>query len=330
MSFAADAFLARSDGTVWRYRDGKQITPGGQPSKLPMLLGAAQRDYDAFQTQVGQMSVRRSYDNNMPSTFAGSAASGDPARGCASMWSWSDTSQVSAVASGSLNSKLLGFFNSIPAGHRVWAIFWHEVDLHYRTFATYQSAYAQIRAQLEASTADTSLVKVGGLLTSSGFRNGDGNNYFDSSHMFVGVDAYEFWRPQGSPDDPKTGSLSQHRTISYLIGDGVNGGANDTATRLGLPLIFGEYGIHPFPPTDPDYATGSRPLRLQQAVDYLDNNANPVEAFAYFHSDAGGSGPWWLNCYPNWTTPSDQSNADPDSVSAWQGLLATHQTYSGA
>lgn len=295
------------------------------PPQSSLILGASQRDYDNFQSQLGGgMKVRRSYASGFPTSFQNSPASGDPGRNAASMLSWSDMSQVDEVASGAYDSKFTTLWNSVPAGHRLWFIPWHEVDLHYRTFATYKAAMQRIMGTLDNSNADRSLVKVGGLLTSSGFRNGDGDNYFDGSHDFVGVDAYEFWRPQGSPPDPKTGNLSQHRTTGYLFGDGVTGGVNDTAGNLGIPIIVGEYGIHPFPKTDPNYATGNRPLRLQQCISYLDNNVNPVEAYCYYHSDAGESGPWWLNCWPNWTTPSDQSNPDPDSVSAWKTLLNSH------
>lgn len=287
-----------------------------QAPRQAMLLGAAQADFDNFQKQCGgRMRARRSYNTGFPTNYATSAAGGDPGRDVASVLSWSDTSQVGNVAGGAYDTKFTALWNSIPAGQRVRFVPWHEVNLHYRDFATYKQAMARIRATLDASNADRDLVKVGGLLTSSGFQGGDGPRYFDASHDFVGIDFYEFARPPGSPPSPKTGDLGTLRTPEYLAGDAVA-----LAGQLGLPLVVGEYASHPFPvdPTDPK----SRAYRMNATVAYIE--ANGGDTFCWFHSPNGEDGPWYVNCWPDWTTPTDQSHADPDSVNAWLALLASH------
>lgn len=330
----------RRASDVYRYRDHSTFTPGAPSGggAKPMLIGASQADWDNFNTELKAvggkgMGIRRSYDNSMPATFSASAASGDPGRGCASYWSWSDRSQMSAVAAGTLNSTITGFLNSIPAGHTFYGTFWHEIDLYSSDYATYKAAWVKIRAAYNASTCDKTKVKLGGLLTTSGFRAGKGPSFFDSNHDFVGIDFYDFHRPPGSPNDPKTHSLANTHPPDYYVADAVT-----TAQALGIPIIVGENGYHPFntagnvlASTDPD----SRPYRLNATIAYLDNlpavGSGPgCLAYCYFHSGNGGSGPWWLNSFPVWATPNTQNDDDPDSVTAYRQIIANHAAYTGS
>lgn len=290
-----------------------------------MLVGASWSFYDSLDPLLvndgsksggvnAGMSVRRSYETGgWPRVYSNSVASQDHTRPCASMWSMSDTSWIPTIASGSENAHLTALFNSIPAGHRFYAIFWHEVDLHYRTFATYKAAFANIHAALNASTADRSLVKAGGLLTSGGFRNGDGDNYFDSNHDFVGIDFYHYY--DADPASPYYGQYTE-RTASYLASAAVA-----KATALDVPLIVGELGIHP----DPNN-TSYRPGVIAADFSYLDGVG--CEAVCWFHSYVGSRGPWWLDAYPNWSNTQDHTTyPDPDSLVAYRNVLSTHVRY---
>lgn len=305
---------------------------GGSSGLQPMLVGASWSYYESLDSTLSNptgsksggtntgMSVRRVYETaGWPvsgNSFANSAAAADvTTRTCASMWSMSDTSWIPTFATGSQNSNLTAFFDSIPAGHRFYAIFWHEVDQHTSgwTVTQYQDAFANIRAALEASTADRSLVKAGGLLTSGAFRNGDGDTYFDSNHDFVGIDFYHYYDPD--PASPFYGQYSP-RTASYLAGDAVS-----KAQALDVPLIVGEISIHP----DPANAA-YRPGLIADDFAYLDGV--DCQAVCWFHSYVGSRGPWWLDSYPNWSNTQDHtSNPDPDSLAAYRTVLSTHVRY---
>lgn len=333
----------RRASDFYRYRDHATFTPGtpsGGGAK-PMLIGASQKDYDTLNTNAKTggghgMGIRRSYETSgWANTFSASVASGDPGRGCASMWSFSDFSYVSTIASGSFNSNLTTFWNSIPAGHKFYAIFWHEADVHTSSFTLtdYKAAYGNLRSTLNASTADKSLVKLGGLLTSYGFRQGNGPSYFDAKHDFVGIDFYEYIRDPKDPVDTSSHKTTVFRPPSYFVDD-----AATLASSLGVPVIVGEYGAHPIKNAWTGQMTAStsypplseqlRSFRLQQAVDYLDGLN--CAAFCYFHSDGGVSGPWWLDSYPVWSATATQNHDDTDTLTQFKSIIANHATYTGS
>lgn len=301
-----------------------------------MLVGVNSSNYDEFNTVVSNpdgsksggtntgLSVRRSYDNTWKATFANCAASGDPARQCASIYSFTNTSYIETIAAGSFQSQLTTFFNSIPTTHRIWWIFCHEIDAKgYTNYTRWKQAWANIRRAYLASTCNKDLVKIGGLLTDWGFSHGNALNYFDNNHDFVGVDFYEYARPAGSPPSPKSGNLGTIHPPSYFIDP-----AKAIADELGVPLIVGEYGAHPFnSPTDvlSPTAVQSRPYRMKRAVAYAASHG--VQAFCYFHAPYGEDGPWYVDSWPNWTTPTDRSHPDNDSVAAFRDVLALHVRY---
>lgn len=344
-SFTADAYLNTDGGHWYSYKDGSTgvIGGGGGGSGAPLLLGNSQKYFSEVNTTGGQMSVRRSYDTagTPPSSFAASNMSGDPGLGVASFGSWTAYTAVKAVAAGTYTAQLTDLFSSFPAGHKVDWVFCHEANEHVGegdgwTLTDFKNANDVIRTAFDNSSADPAFHRVGTLLTANGFRLGLGRTWFVSGvQMFVAVDSYEYWRPQSAPADPVFGDHSQHRTTSWLWGDGVTGGVNDTATWLGhLPILCGEYGWHYFPSSDPDYATGRRDLRIQQTVDYCDQNitlhGNPVEVLCVYNSDLGAHGPWWTFWEENWTTKTDHSTLDSISLAKWQSILASHAKYTGA
>lgn len=338
-------------GEVWDDTASSTAPPPPVTTK-PMLIGASPEDYDNLTAALANtgtkpggvnsgLQCRRSYDTGpTPTSFATSKASGDPSRGCASYWSCGGE-DISAVASGTRDAAITAFFNSIPANHTMFITYWHEADngkVATSLQATFRQAQAHLHDLLQASSADTTRVKLAPLLTDWGFSHGDPTIYFPSDpskYDFVGVDTYEYWRPPYSPtttyyavpNDPKSGSLGQERTPDYLIG-----AAKTFADNNGKKLVIGEYSAHPFP-AHPSYYSGgvadqsSRPWRIQRYVDYCDTAG--ALAFCFYHSSAGGSGPWWLDAFHNWNNISDRSFADPDTMAQIRTILSVRAASPG-
>jgi hypothetical protein len=99
--------------------------------------------------------------------------------------------------------------------------------------------------------------------------------------------------------------------MSYLM----SGWETYHAAHPTIPLLIGEYSAHP----DCD-DINDRALWLQQTHQwYLDYDCI---AACYYHSSVGESGPWWVDCFHNFSTPTDQSHADPTSLNAFASLVA--------
>lgn len=143
------------------------------------------------------MAVHRTYSGSgIVSNFMSTAAAGDVANGVASMWSCKP--DLSQVSSGSLDATFISFFNSIPAGHRVWAMMWHEPWDDQFNWNTYRTAQARVWNLLHnESNADTNLVSWGILGTGYDFNEGRAQtNFFPAGgeYDWVGVDIYDFYR----------------------------------------------------------------------------------------------------------------------------------------
>ena len=269
------------------------------------------------------MAVHRTYSSgNIVSDFMVTAAAADVANGVASMWSCKPN--LDTVASGGLDATFVSFFNSIPAGHRAYLMMWHEPWDDQFNWTTYRNAQARVWNLLHNdSTADTNRVKWGILGTSWDFIQGSAQaNFFPSGSQFdfVGVDTYDMYRNlQVMPASPR--GRNGHQSPAQRMGPVVA-----YANSVGRPWIVGEFGMHPDPtnPNGPSNWEGvaSRPHRLASYLDYM--IANGCEAAAWFHSQNGDDGPWWLNCYHNFTVRTDMSTPDTDTMKIWRDYLATY------
>ena len=345
-------YIAQS-GNNWKaFLDGTVVGPAPAPSAKPMLIGASFEDWDNFSTTLTTASgsyknaglqIRRSYDTGggsapVPANFAASAASGDPARGCASFWSCGGET-VSTIANGDAARKaaIQQFAASIPPSHLTYITFWHEADQKNKggtwTYAQMQQAQANVYDWIKAAAVNPSNVLVGPLLTDAGYGYGGADagaaNYFPtdpSKYDFCGVDTYEFWRPSTdintpltSPTttywtcapDPHTNNWCQQRTPGYLCNSALN-----FAKAHGKKLVVGEYSAHPFP-TNPSYykaGTGtidtiSRPYRVQTMVDWHDSNG--TLAFCFYHSAGGQRGPWWCDAFQQFSGSTNPVTGHP-------------------
>lgn len=329
-------YVAVDPAGTWRSLIDGTTTGGGGGGTKTMLIGASQRDWDNFNTTLragggNGLKVRRSYDTGTtPASFAASAASGDHSRGVTSYWSCSGET-VATIASGNAArlTAISNFAASVPADQKMYITYWHEADLNNKggsfTAAQMQTAQALIHTTIKAAAVNPGNILVGPLLTASGygFNGNDAGiaNWFPTSsadYDFCGIDGYDFLRPSTNPlptdptnttalksptttywtppVDPSIGNYGRLRPPAYSMKSALT-----FANAHGKKLVVGEYSAHPFP-TNPSYFSSpgvadilSRPYRVQQMIDYHDNNGSL--AFCFFHSDAGGRGPWWMDAF---------------------------------
>lgn len=332
---------------------GVPTPPPPPPSGKTMLIGASPEDYDNLHTTLlnldgskpggvnAGLQIRRSYiTGNCPSSWSasGNPASGDVARGCASYLSvgGEDITQAANGDSGTLG-RWASFAASVPKGHLLFLTWKHEADngkVPSGSEQAFQTGTANLYHAVKNANPD---VMFGPLLTDSGF--GYGTNNRNAANLisldptdkdFIGVDTYEFWRPQFSPftdhyavpNDPKAKSLGQQRTPDYLCGQ-----AKSFADKQGKKLVVGEYSSHGMPAHPSFYSSGttvdtaSRPWRQQRFIDYFDDAG--ALALMLYHSSLGESGPWWQDCFHNFNTPTDRSVADPDNLAQIRTMLST-------
>lgn len=311
--------------------DGETRSSGNPPPEPPpMLLGSSiagnDSDWVAWDNLLSNngankgLALSRSYTGgSIVSNFMSTAAAPDVARGVASMWSCKPP--LASVNNGSLDSTFTSFFNSIPAGHRAFLMMWHEPWDDSFNWTDYKNAQARVWGLLNDSNADRDLVTWGILGTSFDFQQGRQSNFFPAGGQYdwVGADGYDFYRPPGAAADPR--GRENYRRPNQIFGATVN-----FAASVDKPVVVGEFSFHPDPayPTGPSNSEGvpARPNRLQAMVDYFtDNN---VIAASMFHSSNGDSGPWWMDCFHNWSNKNDRSNTDTATINKIRELLATY------
>ena len=89
--------------------------------------GPEATQWDPLNTAVGPMLARRSYDGDLPASFAASAAASDVAAGRHSYWSWKP-SPTGFVSSGPQQAAFAAFLGTIPTGHKVTIFCHHEPE----------------------------------------------------------------------------------------------------------------------------------------------------------------------------------------------------------
>lgn len=293
-----------------------------------MLLGVSEIAFSTLQTSMtninpnAKLQVRRSYDGVFPNAWSSCKGQQDVGQKRASWISFSGP-DINQINNGSFDLTLRQFFASIPITHTAMVTYKHEVNnagkLGTNTPQQFGQAQARIWSIKQSYAKDPSMVKVGIILTAEPYRNGTFEAYYPTAgeYDFVGADPYRFWRPPGSPPDPKTGTLSQDRSMAWLLGM-----LPSWADSKGKPAAIGEYGAHPFPGSP-----ANRPDWLNATDAYL-RSINCLAA-SYFHSHKGASGPWMLDKYHVFTTDENDplrqtGNPDPDTMNAFASLLVNN------
>lgn len=265
-----------------------------------LIYGSTEIAFDQINAALdGKLRVRRSYDGALPATVQGSKA-----------WADMQAGRIPWVSfSSAADANMQRFFDSCAAdGREVWVTLIHEVNLGKMAPDLFRLLSTKLAGARNAAGAGN--VKLIPVLTAEPFRTGQHVPFFEPGTFdAIGVDAYRFWRPAGSPPDPKTGGLGQDRSMEWLIGQAVA-----FSSSTGKPIALGEYAAHPRPED-----LGDRGRWLTQTDTFL--RSIGALAAVYFHSPNGESGPWWLNAMHNFANPKDQSVADPRSVAAFRALL---------
>lgn len=234
-----------------------------------MTTGIAPAEVGDFEMKLGRkVKMVRRYESTLPVDIIRTSAAVDVFSERSSWLSFSDTEKPSLAT-------MKSFSMSVEFPTMITPV--HEVDMG-------KMRPAEFRALCEwyfDGFRSNPLIQVGPILTSQPYRKGTYKQWMPSVCDFIGSDAYRFWRPPGSPPDPKVGSLGVNRSMKYLIGE-----LPAYAKSRGVPMAIGEFGAHPFPND-----TANRPNWLQQTYSFL-TSVNCIAAI-YFHSYFGGSGPWW-------------------------------------
>jgi hypothetical protein len=147
--------------TTHQLTSGGWVQLPGAVSTARMMVGAASshspltpiQSWDALAAQVGPMVIRRSYDTDIPATWA--ASQGSPDTGVrASVWSCHP--DMTAWLSGSLDAAWNAFLASIPDdGYPKFIIGWHEPDVKVLrgdyTSAQWRTAMAHMSTLIRAA-----------------------------------------------------------------------------------------------------------------------------------------------------------------------------------
>lgn len=250
-------------------------TPGGGDpgtgNRNTMLVGAAGTslsgsDFPALDAAAGPFTVRRSYDTNLPATFAASVAGIDVGKR-ASVWSCKP--DLAALAAGTLDNAIRAFVQSIPDTHVAWLTVWHEPDGKIRkgqiTLAAYLPAFRRF-CQVVKSVGKPHVYTTQILEAWSGQTPKAGSTYAD------------LWPGDGYVDTFGVDGYSNTGSGAGLWGPAVN-----FARSKGIPWGIAEVGCA----TTPDTAW------MQAQADYAGSTAagggrTRAAYFCWFSNATGG------------------------------------------
>lgn len=171
-----------------------------------MLIGAAvgpqQSQYAAFEGDVGQLHVYRTFDTGFPATWQQGNASWHPDR----VVSWhSIKPDVGQTANGTLDTALETWVGSIPTTHRCMLTFQHEPENPNKGInaATWRTASRRFYDIVKSIRPDILVgpIIMGWTLNPASGRNPDDWDPGADKVDFYGVDAYQthLFPPSGSP-----------------------------------------------------------------------------------------------------------------------------------
>lgn len=207
-------------------------TPGGNVNA--MLVGAASAnlagsDFPALDSSAGPFTCRRSYDTTLPATFSASVA-GIDVGARASIWSCKP--DLAQLASGSLDSAIRAFVQSIPDTHVAWLTCWHEPDGKIRksqfTLADYLPAFARWCSVVKQAVADFGKVHI---YTTQILEAWSGQ------HPAAGTTYADLWPGDGLVDAYGVDGYSNTGSGASLWGPAVT-----FATSKGIPWGIAEVG----------------------------------------------------------------------------------------
>lgn len=223
---------------TWQRLGQTSINPSGTATAKPLVgastLNDSQSSFQSLESQVGTLLIRRSFTGPgiLPADFASSTAGIDDGLR-ESMWSFKPT--PSAFAAGDNDVWFNGFLDSVPVGHKMIFILWHEPEDNIAngefTLADWKAAvnhmgqliHAKSRVELRAAIC---LMGPWTFNPSSPYYSTD---YWDSGFAanidYVGLDPY-----------------NTHSTFVDLANDANFQRAMTWATSHGKQVILPEFG----------------------------------------------------------------------------------------
>jgi len=285
-----------------------------QTTTTKPLLGASTSSnttWSTFTAAIGQPQARRTYEGGgsaLPTTFAASRASSDPAAGRATYTSFKpnqDGGMATFATSTIQQNWCLAYLRSVPLGHRCNVSIWHEPGDNFGSFTMAQwkagvVKLGQLVAQVNAEKGPASRLRSGPMIegpwdfhrtnTSYGQQPyGPHDWFFTAAELqwidFIGMDPYIWngsdpsYERQMTVNDMGTGSGGDRSAMAYLA-------------AMGKPLVLGEWGVTSNDQSDQEKADEIRAAWAWMKAWNLAHPELPIEAALYFHYNLEADVTW--------------------------------------
>lgn len=280
------------------------VTRVDPPSSSKPRAGAcvsANTDWAPFETAMGTIDVRRTYLGaiSSSSTFASSApgTGGDAAAGRESVVSFKPSTMATfGTTDTTAQNNLLNYLRSVPVGHRLTIICWHEPEDNITagqfTLAQWRAAVVktgqlvdQVNAEKGASSKLRNAIAYMGPWTvdSRGYSS-LGVEIWTAAELatidVVGIDPY-FWNA-GDPSMEQMLTKDNSGTLSTSS----NSTVNRILIPLGKPIQIMEWGTTRTGRSDAQRATDITAFYTWvKSVWNPAHPSTPIEAMLYFHLD---------------------------------------------
>lgn len=273
------------------------------------LMGASTSSNTTWTTltnAVGTFQARRTYEGGgsaLPTTFAASRASSDPAAGRATYSTFKpnqDGGLITFPTSTIQQNWLRNFLRSVPVGHRYNIGVFHEPEDNIQndefTLAQWKAAtnkVGQIVDEINAEKGPNSNLRNGFCIrgpgtfaASSPYDQWDWSTGFDWNVIdYVAVDPY-IWNG---------GDVSYERQMTYDEYGNGSGQSQATMTKLlqwGKPVVLTEWGVTSTDQTDQEKADEIRAAWAWMKAWNVAHPGLPIEAALYFHYNLEADVTW--------------------------------------
>jgi hypothetical protein len=240
---------------------------GTEPG-VPSVVKSADQELARLESLIGvPLQIRRTYNGNIPTSFANTAANADVGKRASSISVKSDPTQTAA---GAFNTPITTFVKSIPKGHKVYLTWQHEPENPKKAFtpATIRAAGNMFAKTVKAARVAGQDITVVWCLMGWTFSAASGRNPLD---WYWGDDAVELVAP-----DPY-----MYNETAYVPFTGTNVGALQAynfAKAHGKRFGINEWGSL-------DHPNNDRPRFIKEADTWLRGLTNPRAEFSCWYHD---------------------------------------------
>lgn len=254
----ASSIASKISGEVETWVDSHYVVPDAPPPPPPPgwskplvgIIGSNESTFNTMNAQVGYVTVRRTYDVSLPSSWATSAAASDVAANRMSLWSWKPDI-FAFPGSTTQQNAFSAFLDTIPAGHECVIMAWHEPednvsagDWTLAQWGTLQNTIATIIKSKSRPELRTGFCLMGpwSFDTRSGRTGWAWESIIDFNLIdLIGIDPYGTTAP---PSAASAYSLEQILTVNNS-GSGSGGSAPSMMGKIktwGKPISIMEFG----------------------------------------------------------------------------------------